>query len=109
MHAASLVGLPSVLHNPIILCAKDTSGGVAEPFYTTSLWFLSMVHCRFQTGVRKSSLEMVGIAHRTGNALLRSENERLKALCTDVEEKHEASKLQIKQHSTNYQTQLQQK
>ncbi|XP_005623215.1 thyroid receptor-interacting protein 11 isoform X2 [Canis lupus baileyi] len=43
------------------------------------------------------------------HAILRSENERLKELCTDLEEKHEASELQIKQQSTNYRNQLQQK
>ncbi|XP_040333979.1 thyroid receptor-interacting protein 11 isoform X1 [Herpailurus yagouaroundi] len=43
------------------------------------------------------------------HAILRSENERLKKLCTDLEEKHEASELQIKQQSTIYRNQLQQK
>ncbi|XP_062945947.1 thyroid receptor-interacting protein 11 isoform X2 [Cynocephalus volans] len=43
------------------------------------------------------------------HAVLKSENERLKKLCTDLEEKHEASELQIKQQSTNYRNQLQQK
>uniref|UniRef100_A0A8C9DN09 Thyroid hormone receptor interactor 11 n=1 Tax=Prolemur simus TaxID=1328070 RepID=A0A8C9DN09_PROSS len=43
------------------------------------------------------------------HAVLRSENERLKKLCTDLEEKHEASELQIKQQSTSYRNQLQQK
>ncbi|XP_077637113.1 thyroid receptor-interacting protein 11 isoform X1 [Crocuta crocuta] len=43
------------------------------------------------------------------HAILRSENERLKKLCTDLEEKLEASELQIKQQSTNYRYQLQQK
>lgn len=43
------------------------------------------------------------------HAILRSENERLKKLCTDLEEKHEASELQIKQQSTSYRNQLQQK
>ncbi|KAM9645909.1 thyroid receptor-interacting protein 11 isoform 2-T2 [Trichechus inunguis] len=42
-------------------------------------------------------------------AILRSENERLKKVCTDLEEKHEASELQIKQQSTSYRNQLQQK
>lgn len=36
MEAASLVGRHSVLRDPIVLCAKDTSGGVAGPFYTTA-------------------------------------------------------------------------
>nr|XP_030739411.1 thyroid receptor-interacting protein 11 isoform X5 [Globicephala melas] len=36
-------------------------------------------------------------------------NERLKKLCTDLEEKHEASELQIKQQSMSYRNQLQQK
>ncbi|XP_004394537.1 PREDICTED: thyroid receptor-interacting protein 11 [Odobenus rosmarus divergens] len=43
------------------------------------------------------------------HTILRSENERLKKLCTDLEEKHEASELQIKQQSTSYRNQLQQK
>ncbi|XP_066133538.1 thyroid receptor-interacting protein 11 [Saccopteryx bilineata] len=43
------------------------------------------------------------------HATLRSENERLKKLCTDLEEKHEASELQIKHQSTSYRNQLQQK
>nr|XP_045010747.1 thyroid receptor-interacting protein 11 isoform X2 [Jaculus jaculus] len=43
------------------------------------------------------------------HAILRSENERLKKLCTDLEEKHEASELQIKQQSTSYRNQLHQK
>ncbi|XP_057586938.1 thyroid receptor-interacting protein 11 isoform X2 [Hippopotamus amphibius kiboko] len=43
------------------------------------------------------------------HTILRSENERLKKLCTDLEEKHEASELQIKQQSMNYRNQLQQK
>lgn len=43
------------------------------------------------------------------HAFLRSENERLKKLCSDLEEKHEASELQIKHQSTSYRNQLQQK
>ncbi|XP_006839630.1 PREDICTED: thyroid receptor-interacting protein 11 [Chrysochloris asiatica] len=43
------------------------------------------------------------------HAILRSENERLKKVCSDLEEKHEASELQIKQQSTSYRNQLQQK
>ncbi|EPY81555.1 thyroid receptor-interacting protein 11-like protein [Camelus ferus] len=43
------------------------------------------------------------------HTILRSENERLKKVCTDLEEKHEASELQIKQQSMSYRTQLQQK
>ncbi|XP_039739974.1 thyroid receptor-interacting protein 11 isoform X2 [Pteropus medius] len=43
------------------------------------------------------------------HSVLRSENERLKKLCFDLEEKHEASELQIKQQSTSYRNQLQQK
>ncbi|XP_047394796.1 thyroid receptor-interacting protein 11 isoform X3 [Sciurus carolinensis] len=42
-------------------------------------------------------------------AILRSENERLKKYCTDLEEKHEASELQIKHQSASYRNQLQQK
>ncbi|XP_054423097.1 thyroid receptor-interacting protein 11 isoform X2 [Pteronotus mesoamericanus] len=41
--------------------------------------------------------------------ILRSENERLKKLCADLEEKLEASELQIKHQSTSYRNQLQQK
>ncbi|XP_027725732.1 thyroid receptor-interacting protein 11 [Vombatus ursinus] len=40
---------------------------------------------------------------------LRAENERLKKLCNDLEEKHEAAELQIKQQSADYRNQLQQK
>ncbi|XP_038394861.1 thyroid receptor-interacting protein 11-like isoform X2 [Canis lupus familiaris] len=40
---------------------------------------------------------------------LTSENERLKTLCSDLEEKYEASQLQLKQQSASYQHQLQQK
>ncbi|KAM7155544.1 thyroid receptor-interacting protein 11 isoform 2-T2 [Molossus nigricans] len=43
------------------------------------------------------------------HAFLRLENERLKKLCSDLEEKHEASELQIKHQSTSYRNQLQQK
>ncbi|XP_076979491.1 thyroid receptor-interacting protein 11 isoform X2 [Tamandua tetradactyla] len=43
------------------------------------------------------------------HSVLKSENERLKKLCIDLEEKHEASELQIKQQSTSYRNQLQQK
>ncbi|XP_007105105.2 thyroid receptor-interacting protein 11 isoform X3 [Physeter macrocephalus] len=43
------------------------------------------------------------------HTILRSENERLRKLCTDLEEKHEASELQIKQQSMSYRNQLQQK
>ncbi|XP_036267486.1 thyroid receptor-interacting protein 11 isoform X3 [Pipistrellus kuhlii] len=43
------------------------------------------------------------------HAILRSENERLKKLCSDLEEKHEASELQIKHQSTSYRNELQQK
>ncbi|XP_023575402.1 thyroid receptor-interacting protein 11 [Octodon degus] len=42
-------------------------------------------------------------------AVLKSENERLKKFCNDLEEKHEAAELQIKQQSTSYRSQLQQK
>nr|XP_020657854.1 thyroid receptor-interacting protein 11 [Pogona vitticeps] len=42
-------------------------------------------------------------------ATLRSENERLKKVCNDLEEKHEAAELQIKQQSIEYRNQLQQK
>ncbi|XP_035869194.1 thyroid receptor-interacting protein 11 isoform X3 [Phyllostomus discolor] len=41
--------------------------------------------------------------------ILRSENERLKKLCTDLEEKLEVSELQIKHQSASYRNQLQQK
>ncbi|XP_042294583.1 thyroid receptor-interacting protein 11 [Sceloporus undulatus] len=42
-------------------------------------------------------------------ATLRSENERLKKVCSDLEEKHEAAEIQIKQQSIEYRNQLQQK
>ncbi|XP_044291888.1 thyroid receptor-interacting protein 11 isoform X2 [Varanus komodoensis] len=42
-------------------------------------------------------------------ATLRAENERLKKVCNDLEEKHEAAELQIKQQSMDYRNQLQQK
>ena len=40
---------------------------------------------------------------------LRSENQRLKSLCSHLEEKYEASELQIKQQTLSYRHQLQQK
>ncbi|NXT76918.1 TRIPB protein, partial [Zapornia atra] len=43
------------------------------------------------------------------NAALKFENERLKKVCSDLEEKHEAAELQIKQLSIEYRNQLQQK
>ncbi|NXC40307.1 TRIPB protein, partial [Penelope pileata] len=43
------------------------------------------------------------------NAAQKSENERLKKVCNDLEEKHEAAELQIKQLSVEYRSQLQQK
>ncbi|XP_075387812.1 thyroid receptor-interacting protein 11 isoform X2 [Tenrec ecaudatus] len=52
--------------------------------------------------VRREDIEAI-------HAILRSENERLKTYCRDLEEKHEASELQIKQQSTSYRGQLQQK
>ncbi|XP_025049630.1 thyroid receptor-interacting protein 11 isoform X2 [Alligator sinensis] len=42
-------------------------------------------------------------------AAQKSENERLKKVCGDLEEKHEAAELQIKQLSIEYRNQLQQK
>ncbi|XP_019407971.1 PREDICTED: thyroid receptor-interacting protein 11 isoform X2 [Crocodylus porosus] len=42
-------------------------------------------------------------------AAQKSENERLKKVCSDLEEKHEAAELQIKQLSIEYRNQLQQK
>ncbi|KAM6201984.1 thyroid receptor-interacting protein 11 [Rhynchocyon petersi] len=54
------------------------------------------------TSPRREEIEAI-------HAILRSENERLKKLCTDLEEKHEASELQIKQQSTSYRSELQQK
>lgn len=45
----------------------------------------------------------------TTDSTLRCENERLKEYCTDLEEKHEASELQINHQSLSYQNQLQQK
>jgi hypothetical protein len=46
---------------------------------------------------------------QSAHALLRSENERLKILCTDLQEKHEAAELQMKQQSASYRAQLEQK
>ncbi|KAM5163013.1 thyroid receptor-interacting protein 11-like [Callospermophilus lateralis] len=46
---------------------------------------------------------------KTTDSTLRCENERLKKYCTDLEEKHEASELQINHQSVSYQYQLQQK
>ncbi|NXL27501.1 TRIPB protein, partial [Glaucidium brasilianum] len=43
------------------------------------------------------------------NAAQKFENERLKKVCSDLEEKHEAAELQIKQLSIEYRNQLQQK
>ncbi|KAK2541167.1 hypothetical protein Q9233_000813 [Columba guinea] len=43
------------------------------------------------------------------NAALKLENERLKKVCSDLEEKHEAAELQIKQLSVEYRNQLKQK
>ncbi|XP_009945494.1 PREDICTED: thyroid receptor-interacting protein 11, partial [Leptosomus discolor] len=43
------------------------------------------------------------------NAAQKLENERLKKVCSDLEEKHEAAELQIKQLSVEYRSQLQQK
>lgn len=42
-------------------------------------------------------------------AMQRSENERLKKLCTELEEKLEAAELQVKQQSADYRTRLQQR
>uniref|UniRef100_A0A8C3N434 Uncharacterized protein n=1 Tax=Geospiza parvula TaxID=87175 RepID=A0A8C3N434_GEOPR len=43
------------------------------------------------------------------NAAQKLENDRLKKVCSDLEEKHEAAELQIKQLSIEYRSQLQQK
>ncbi|NXM88946.1 TRIPB protein, partial [Oenanthe oenanthe] len=43
------------------------------------------------------------------NAAQKFENDRLKKVCSDLEEKHEAAELQIKQLSVEYRSQLQQK
>ncbi|XP_059331421.1 thyroid receptor-interacting protein 11 isoform X2 [Ammospiza nelsoni] len=43
------------------------------------------------------------------NAAQKLENDRLKKVCSDLEEKHEAAELQIKQLSIEYRNQLQQK
>ncbi|XP_067583493.1 thyroid receptor-interacting protein 11 isoform X3 [Pseudorca crassidens] len=64
-----------------------------------------MVHCRVQAELPNARRKEVEAIH----TILRSENERLKKLCTDLEEKHEASELQIKQQSMSYRNQLQQK
>ncbi|XP_026976166.1 thyroid receptor-interacting protein 11 isoform X3 [Sagmatias obliquidens] len=64
-----------------------------------------MVHCRVQAELPNARRKEVEAIH----TILRSENERLKKVCTDLEEKHEASELQIKQQSMSYRNQLQQK
>ncbi|NXI46077.1 TRIPB protein, partial [Galbula dea] len=43
------------------------------------------------------------------NAAQKFENERLKKICSDIEEKYEAAELQVKQLSIEYRNQLQQK
>uniref|UniRef100_A0A8C6VAL0 Thyroid hormone receptor interactor 11 n=1 Tax=Naja naja TaxID=35670 RepID=A0A8C6VAL0_NAJNA len=53
----------------------------------------------------KKSLRDVESLHST----LRSENDRLKKFCNDLEEKNEVAELQIKQKSIDYRNQLQQK
>ncbi|XP_032089078.1 thyroid receptor-interacting protein 11 isoform X2 [Thamnophis elegans] len=55
--------------------------------------------------VSDNSLKDVESLHST----LRSENERLKKFCNDLEEKNEVAELQIKQKSIDYRNQLQQK
>ncbi|XP_056666431.1 thyroid receptor-interacting protein 11 [Monodelphis domestica] len=55
--------------------------------------------------ISSSRMKEIEVIHTT----LRAENERLKKLCTDLEEKHEAAELQIKQQSADYRNQLQQK
>ncbi|XP_007658711.2 thyroid receptor-interacting protein 11 [Ornithorhynchus anatinus] len=55
--------------------------------------------------VSNSRMKEIEMIHTT----LRSENDRLKKVCNDLEEKHEAAELQIKQQSTDYRNQLQQK
>ncbi|XP_063146304.1 thyroid receptor-interacting protein 11 [Candoia aspera] len=52
-----------------------------------------------------SSLRDIESIHAT----LRSENDRLKKFCNDLEEKNEVAELQIKQQSIDYRNQLQQK
>ncbi|CAH2327643.1 thyroid receptor-interacting 11 [Pelobates cultripes] len=42
-------------------------------------------------------------------SMLKSENERLRKLCTELEEKHETAELQVKQQSVDYRNRLQQK
>ncbi|KAG8126432.1 putative Thyroid hormone receptor interactor 11 protein [Naja naja] len=55
--------------------------------------------------VSDNSLRDVESLHST----LRSENDRLKKFCNDLEEKNEVAELQIKQKSIDYRNQLQQK
>ncbi|XP_034274228.1 thyroid receptor-interacting protein 11 [Pantherophis guttatus] len=55
--------------------------------------------------VSDNSLRDVESFHST----LRSENDRLKKFCNDLEEKNEVAELQIKQKSIDYRNQLQQK
>ncbi|XP_072284297.1 thyroid receptor-interacting protein 11 isoform X2 [Pyxicephalus adspersus] len=53
----------------------------------------------------------VGSEVQTSNlqAMMRSENDRLKKLCTELEEKLEASELQVKQQSVDFRNRIQQK
>uniref|UniRef100_A0A670HKK7 Thyroid hormone receptor interactor 11 n=1 Tax=Podarcis muralis TaxID=64176 RepID=A0A670HKK7_PODMU len=53
--------------------------------------------------------EEMGGKEKNIHGTLRSENERLKKAYNDLEEKHEAAELQIKQQSIEYRNQLQQK
>ncbi|KAM4663529.1 thyroid receptor-interacting protein 11 [Discoglossus pictus] len=57
------------------------------------------------TPVSSSKLRDIEGVH----SMLRSENERLKKLYSELEEKHEASELQVKQQSLEYRNQVQQK
>ncbi|XP_053108885.1 thyroid receptor-interacting protein 11 isoform X2 [Hemicordylus capensis] len=85
---STLTGQISSFTKDMLLEGTEEAGGAATDF-----------------SVSNSNLRDVENIHAT----LRSENERLRKVCNDLEEKHEAAELQIKQQSAEYRNQLQQK
>uniref|UniRef100_A0A8C5T6U3 Thyroid hormone receptor interactor 11 n=1 Tax=Malurus cyaneus samueli TaxID=2593467 RepID=A0A8C5T6U3_9PASS len=63
----------------------------------------------FTKDILLEGAEEVGGKGGSGRAWFRGGNDRLKKVCSDLEEKHEAAELQIKQLSIEYRNQLQQK
>uniref|UniRef100_A0A8U8C1N0 Uncharacterized protein n=1 Tax=Geospiza parvula TaxID=87175 RepID=A0A8U8C1N0_GEOPR len=63
----------------------------------------------FTKDILLEGAEEVGGKGGSGWAWFREGNDRLKKVCSDLEEKHEAAELQIKQLSIEYRSQLQQK